>query len=277
MEEDFLKEREIQDAAIKLALENIKHKILVMSGKGGVGKSTVAVNLAFGLSERGYKVGLMDVDLHGPDIPKMLGLEFEVVEAGERFIFPLKYSENLKAVSIASMIPTEDTALIWRGPVKIGIIRQFIANTKWGKLDYLIIDSPPGTGDEPLTVAQTIPEAKALIVTTPQQISLLDVSKSIDFCVKVNMPILGLVENMSTYVCPHCGKESHIFGEGGGERMANKAGIKLLASIPFDKMVLSSSEAGMVFMNAERKESDAKGAFKKLVEVVIGRTDKSSN
>jgi len=270
-------EREIQERAIKLALSQIKHKILVMSGKGGVGKSTVAANLAYGLSRRDFKVGIMDVDLHGPDIPKMLGLDLEMVEAGDRFIFPLKFSDNLKVVSIASMIQSEDTPLIWRGPLKIGVIRQFIGNTKWGELDYLVIDSPPGTGDEPLTVAQTVPEATALIVTTPQEISLLDVRKSINFCHEVKMPILGIVENMSGFICPHCGKESLIFGKGGGEKIAEKSDIPLLASIPIEKNVMSSSEAGIVFLDSGKKETKAFEAFEKLVDQVIERTDKITN
>ncbi len=270
-------ERELQQRAIDLSLKNIKHKILVMSGKGGVGKSTVSVNLAYGLAANGYVVGLMDVDLHGPDIPKMLGLELEMLDAGDNFIFPLKFSDKLKAVSIASMIQTEDTPLIWRGPLKIGVIRQFIGSTKWGKLDYLIIDAPPGTGDEPLTVAQTIPGANAIIVTTPQELALLDVSKSISFCNQVGMPVLGIVENMSTYFCPHCGKESHIFGEGGGAKIAHKTDIPLLANIPIEKDVMSSSEAGMVFLEADRKDSKAKDGFKKLVGSVIDRTESKDN
>jgi ATP-binding protein involved in chromosome partitioning len=270
-------DHDLDKRAMELSLKQIKHKILVMSGKGGVGKSTVAANLAVGLSKRDYAVGIMDVDLHGPDIPKMLGLELEMVEAGDRFFFPLRFSDNLKVISIASMIPSEDTPLIWRGPLKIGIIRQFISNTKWGELDYLIIDAPPGTGDEPLTIAQTIPDAKAILVTTPQEISLLDVRKSISFCREVKMPILGIVENMSGFVCPHCGKESDIFGRGGGERVANKSDIPLLAQIPLERNIMSSSEAGVAFMDSGKNDSLALKAFAKLVTEVIDRTSKTGN
>lgn len=270
-------ERELQQRAIDLSLKNIKNKILVMSGKGGVGKSTVSVNLAVGLSKKGFKVGIMDIDLHGPDIPKMLGIDLEMLEAGDRFIMPLKYSENLKAVSIASMIQTQDTPLIWRGPAKIGVIRQFIGSTKWGALDYLIIDSPPGTGDEPLTVAQTIPGSYALIVTTPQEVALLDVSKSISFCHQVNMPILGIVENMNAFVCPHCKKETHLFGEGGGAKIANSTDLPLLASIPMEKGVMASSEAGMVFIDTDRGESKAKKAFEELITGILEKTKGKGN
>jgi len=235
-------EQQLQDKAIENTLNRIKHKILVMSGKGGVGKSTVAVNLAVGLAEQGRKVGLMDVDLHGPSVPRMLGLH-ESFPGGEN-PKPIAYSPNLSVVSIEPLMPDRDQSVIWRGPIKIGVIRQFISDLHWDALDYLIIDSPPGTGDEPLTVAQTIPGAQALIVTTPQEVALADVRKSINFCRQVKMPILGLVENMNGLVCPHCGEKIEFFKTGGGSSLAEAAGLPLLASIAFNQDVVRLGDLG---------------------------------
>jgi len=221
------KQREEQDKEIKDRLAHIKRKILVMSGKGGVGKSSIAVSLAVSLANAGYKVGLMDVDLHGPSIPHMLGIptmhtpdippEKSMGYLNGAFM-PAQYGDNLSVVSIECVLEQVDSAVIWRGPLKISAIRQFVAEVAWQDLDFLVIDSPPGTGDEPLTVAQTIPDAEALIVTTPQAVSLRDVRKSINFCKQVQMTILGLIENMSGFVCPHCGKSTDIFSAGGGEQ-----------------------------------------------------------
>jgi len=235
-------ERQIQDKVIENRLKQIKHKILVLSGKGGVGKSTVAVNLAVGLAGRGKKVGLIDVDLHGPSVPRMLGLR-DGFKGGEH-PKPIAWSPNLSVVSIEPLLPDKDVSIIWRGPVKIGVIRQFISDLEWDPLDYLVIDSPPGTGDEPLTVAQTIPGAYALIVTTPQEVALADVRKSIDFCHKVNMPILGLVENMAGLICPHCGQAIQFFKTGGGAGLAKASGLPLLASVPFTQGVVEAGDTG---------------------------------
>jgi len=235
-------EQQLQDKAIENTLRRIKHKILVMSGKGGVGKSTVAVNLAVGLSEAGRKVGLIDVDLHGPSVPRMLGMR-ERFEGGEN-PKPMAWSENLSVVSIGPLLPDRDRSIIWRGPVKIGVIRQFLSDLVWDDLDFLIIDSPPGTGDEPLTVAQTIPGAQALIVTTPQEVALADVRKSLDFCHQVKMPVLGLVENMNGMVCPHCGEAISLFHSGGGAHLAEAAGVPLLGSVAFVQEVVESGEQG---------------------------------
>ena len=231
-------------------LGNITNKLLVMSGKGGVGKSSVATYLALGLAQRGYRVGLLDTDFHGPDTLRMLGLKepFQI-QAGER-LAPQKYNENLAVVSIEGLLPDRDTAIIWRGPAKHGVIKQFVAEVNWGKLDFLIIDSPPGTGDEPLSVAQTITGAQAIIVTTPQEISLADVRKAIDFCRKVSMPILGLVENMSGLVCPHCGVEIPLFSQGGGQKTAVAAAVPLLASLPFDLRVVEAADRGQPLLEA---------------------------
>jgi len=236
------------DEMARRSLTRIKNKIMVMSGKGGVGKSSVSVNLAIALSEKGYTVGLMDVDIHGPDIPRMLGLSgMMAASANQKQLDPMRYSDNLTAVSIESLMANKDDAVIWRGPVKHGAIRQFVGEVAWGDLDYLIIDSPPGTGDEPLTVAQLIKDAVAVIVTTPQEVALADVRKSINFCKTVNMNIIGLVENMSGYTCPHCGKSMDIFGSGGGERTAAMAGLKLLGKIPFDPNLVKCGDAGLSY------------------------------
>ena len=236
----------IQDAEIKERLNIIKNKILVMSGKGGVGKSTIAAYLAVALAKRGHKVGLMDVDLHGPSIPRLLGLKGMIQQspnAGKAI--PVNFMPNMHVISIESLMgQNKDAATIWRGPLKIGVIRQFISDMEWSDLDYLIIDSPPGTGDEPLTVAQTVPDAKALIVTTPQEISLADVRKSINFCRQVKMEILGLVENMSGLKCPHCRKPIDLFKTAGGQLTAKKEGLRLLASLPIEPQVVVRGDSG---------------------------------
>lgn len=256
--------RKAEDAAIEKSLSRIKHKLLVMSGKGGVGKSSLAVHLAAGLSSKGYKVGLLDVDLHGPSIPRMLGVVEQRPLNSQDGVFPLSVTDNLKMISIEVLMPDKDTPTIWRGPLKIGVIRQFIADVIWGGLDFLIIDSPPGTGDEPLTVAQTIPDAQAVIVTTPQEISLSDVRKSIHFCRQVNLPVLGLVENMSGFICPHCGQESAIFKKEGGRRTAEAMGVPFLGSIPFDIRLMEKGDEGRIYLF-----EDPSPAFRQAVEALL--------
>lgn len=238
-----------QDISIKKSLARIKNKFIVMSGKGGVGKTSVSVNLSIALSKLGYKVGLMDVDLHGPDVPRMLGLKDMLGMSESRKLEPVKYSDNLAAVSIESLSPNKDDAIIWRGPIKHSAIKQFIGDVEWNDLDYLIIDSPPGTGDEPLSVVQTIPDAKAIIVTTPQEVALADVRKSINFCKTVKMEIVGLIENMSGLTCPHCNKHIDIFGSGGGEKTSSAMGIKFLGTVPFDLNVVQCGDSGTSFQD----------------------------
>ena len=235
-----------QDIEIKEKLKQIKNKILVMSGKGGVGKSSVAAYLSVALAKKGYRVGLMDVDLHGPSIPRMLGLKGSIGPGTvEGKACPVRYLPNMEVISVETLMgDNKDAATIWRGPLKIGVIRQFIADIEWMDLDYMIIDAPPGTGDEPLTVAQTIPDAKAVIVTTPQEISLADVRKSINFCRQVNMEILGIIENMSGLKCPHCGEMIDIFKTQGGILTAKKEGLNLLGSLPFEPEVVSKGDTG---------------------------------
>ncbi|SPD72078.1 conserved hypothetical protein [uncultured Desulfobacterium sp.] len=262
-----------QDIEIKERLSHIKNKILVMSGKGGVGKSSIAAFLAVVLAKKGYRVGLLDVDLHGPSIPRLLGLNGKVLPS-ERpgKIMPVHYMPNLYVLSVEILMGEDkDAATIWRGPLKIGVIRQFISDIDWSDLDYLIIDSPPGTGDEPLTVAQTIPDAKALVITTPQEISLADVRKSINFCRQVHMPILGIVENMSGFVCPHCGKNIDLFKAHGGEMMAAKENLKLLARLPIEPKVVMKADAGLL---AQLDEGDLAFSreFTNLADQIINIT-----
>jgi len=255
------------EKSVKASLEKIKNKFLVMSGKGGVGKTSVSVNLSIALANMGYRVGLMDVDIHGPDVPRMLGLKGMLDVGRSNKLSPMRYSDNLAMVSIESLIANKDDAIIWRGPLKYSAIKQFIGEVEWGDLDYLIIDSPPGTGDEPLTVAQTISDAKAVIVTTPQEVSLADVRKSINFCKIVKMQILGLIENMSGFICPHCGKEVDLFGSGGGEKTARMTGIKFLGKIPFDPKVVSCGDAG-VSLQQSYVDSEVTKAFAEVAKQI---------
>lgn len=258
-----------RDAKVKEALGRIKHKFIIMSGKGGVGKTSTSVNLALALAGLGHQVGIMDVDLHGPDVPRMLGLSGMLDLSPNRKLNPMRFSDNLSAVSIESLTPTKDDAIIWRGPVKYSAIQQFIGEVEWGDLDFLLIDAPPGTGDEPLTVAQTITDARAIIVTTPQEVSLADVRKSINFCRTVKMDILGLVENMSGFTCPHCGQAVEIFGSGGGARTALLSGLKLLGKIPFDPNLVKCGDAGISYQQ-QYPDSPAASAFAEIAEYIIG-------
>ena len=255
------------DLSVKESLQKIKNKLIVLSGKGGVGKTSVSVNLAIALADKGFNVGIMDVDLHGPDVPRMLGLTGMLGLSKNQKLSPMNYSKNLKAVSIESLSASKDDAIIWRGPLKNSAIRQFIGEVEWGELDYLIIDSPPGTGDEPLTVAQTIPDAKAIIVTTPQEVSLADVRKSISFCKVLKMEILGLIENMSGLSCPHCHEMIDLFGSGGGEKTAKAAGIQFLGKIPFDVNVVSCGDSGTSFQKKYNDSPVAK-AFAGITEII---------
>lgn len=251
------------DAAVKSSLAKIKNKLIVMSGKGGVGKTSTSVSIAIALAKKGYQVGLMDVDLHGPDVPRMLGLKGTPDLSRNQKLNPLKYSDNLKVISVESLTPNKDDAIIWRGPIKHSAISQFIGDVEWGNLDFLIIDAPPGTGDEPLTVAQTISDAKAIIVTTPQEVSLADVRKSISFCKTVKLEIFGLLENMSGCTCPHCGEKIELFGSGGGEKTASEAGLRFLGKVPFDQNMVRCGDEGSSFQD-EFKDSEVTGAFESI-------------
>ncbi len=226
----------------------IRRKILVLSGKGGVGKSTVAVNLAVSLAQAGKKVGLLDVDIHGPSLPGMLRLSEAQVQVARGAIQPVA-ADGLKVMSIGFLLRDRDDAVIWRGPMKANLIRQFLADVEWNELDYLIIDSPPGTGDEPLSVCQLVKDAAgAVVVTTPQDVATADVRKSITFCRQLNLPVLGVVENMSGFACPHCGRVTDIFKAGGGERMAREMGVPFLGRVPIDPAVGAACDAGVPFV-----------------------------
>jgi len=262
---------EIEEETRRLrTLENIKHVIIVISGKGGVGKSTVSANIAETLSMQGYQTGIMDVDITGPNIPKMFHVEDEKLSVDDnRLLVPVDVPPSLKLVSMAFLLPSKDSALTWRGPVRSSAVQQFIEDVNWGPLDYLIIDMPPGTGDEALSIIQLIPKADGtVIVTTPQEVSLLDARKTVTFSSIANIPIIGIVENMSGFVCPHCGEITNIFKSGGGEDAANQLGIQFLGRIPLEAGVVNSGDKGMPVVIAEPDSASAK-AFKSVVAKIV--------
>ena len=267
--EERQKQQQEQDERLKKNMELIQHKILVMSGKGGVGKTTVAVNLALGLALEGYTVGVLDVDIHGPNIAKMFGIEDRQLSSNGEMIEPIDVFPNVKAISIALAGYGPDAPIIWRGPLKMGAIKQFLADVDWQDLDYLVIDSPPGTGDEPLSVCQLIPEMDgAVIVTTPQDVAILDSRKSINFAKQLSIPVLGVIENMSTLLCPHCGKEVELFGIGGGERAAEDMQVPFLGRIPLDPEIVRAGDLGKPFIGGDDKNPTVeavKGIVKKIV------------
>ncbi len=263
-------ERAEQDRMIEANLARVGRKILVMSGKGGVGKSTVASYIALLLSARDHKVGLLDVDLHGPTIPHLMNVQGGLDMPEKGVVRPYRFSEKLGVVSLEMVMGDKDSAVIWRGPLKISAIRQFISDIEWGDLDFLIVDSPPGTGDEPLTVAQTIPDAEALIVTTPQEVSLADVRKSINFCRQVNMKIIGVVENMDGFVCPHCGEKVPVFGSGGGRRMAAQMEVPLIGEIPLDSQMVEVGDSGRLDALMEKGDLEINKVYKKIVDRIAG-------
>jgi len=254
--DDRAKIIEEQMKAVKERMKDIKHKIVVMSGKGGVGKTTVTVNLAMALAKRGKEVGILDADIHGPNIPKMLGAEDMMPEIGDGKIRPVSVPPRIKLMSMAFLLSSKDAAVIWRGPVKMGAIRQFLADVEWGKLDYLIVDLPPGTGDEPLSIAQLIQEIDgAIIVTTPQDVALLDSRKAVTFANTLQMPVIGIIENMSGFICPKCRERTDIFKVGGGKRAALDMGVPFLGSIPIEKGVVESSDNGVPVVLDEQSEA----------------------
>nr|WP_295160051.1 Mrp/NBP35 family ATP-binding protein [uncultured Methanobrevibacter sp.] len=297
-------QRQMIEQEIRLAknLGQIKHKIVVMSGKGGVGKSTVAANIAETLQKLGFKTGILDADIHGPNIPKMLGLElygeafqenqFEqfkaITEAGlasqdfkndeeklefieskkqeySHSMFPVVAPSGLKVMSMAFLLDSIDTPIIWRGPQKTGAIKQLISDCHWGNLDYLIIDNPPGTGDEPLTVLQTIPDADAVImVTTPNVVSQEDVLKCVKMVQQMGIQKVGLIENMAYYICPHCDEKLHIFGKGNGEAFADEMEITYLGDLPIEEKVSDSPNKDGVISTIEPDDE----VSKRFVEIV---------
>ena len=255
-------ERELRD--LKERMGRIKHKIIVLSGKGGVGKSTVAANLAIFLAVSGRTVGLLDVDIHGPSVPQLLNLHGYRIQMEGDTIFPVEFGENLKVMSIGFFLRSNKDAVIWRGPLKMGLIKQFLKDVKWGDLDFLVIDSPPGTGDEPLSVCQLIENADgAIIVTTPQALALADVRKSINFCRKLNWRVIGVIENMSGFLCPKCGEITEVFGSGGGERMSLEMRVPFLGRITIDPQVVQACDSGKPYLSQYENTGTAQ-AFKQV-------------
>jgi ATP-binding protein involved in chromosome partitioning len=239
-------EAELENALLRGRMERIGQKLLVLSGKGGVGKSTVAANLAAALAAGGAQVGLLDVDIHGPSIPKLLGLEGLQPEASDDGLRPVRVNAQLAVMSIGFFLDDASAPVIWRGPRKFGAIRQFLKDVEWGPLDYLVVDSPPGTGDEPLAVAELVgAPARAVIVTTPQELAVADVRRCVSFCRSLKIDIAGIVENMSGLTCPHCGEHIALFKQGGGRRLAEEVGVPLLGTIPIDPLVVRSGDAGL--------------------------------
>ncbi|MFC1635513.1 iron-sulfur cluster carrier protein MrpORP [Planctomycetota bacterium] len=250
-------------------MENVKYTILVLSGKGGVGKSSVAVNLAVWLSMQGNNVGLLDIDIHGPSIPKLLHLERIKVQAVGDKIMPVVYSETLKVMSVGFLLRDDSDALIWRGPMKHNVIKQFVTDVGWGDLDYLVTDCPPGTGDEPLSIAQLLGNINgAVIVTTPQQLAVVDVKKCITFCRQLNLPVLGVIENMSGFVCPHCSQQIDMFAGNGGREMAKDFNVRFLGKIPMDPALAHACDLGAPFIDTGRPNPTAE-AMRSVFEPIL--------
>jgi Mrp family chromosome partitioning ATPase len=254
---------------------HIRYKIMVMSGKGGVGKSTVCINLATALALRGYEVGIIDADIHGPNVPRMLGVEGRNLVGQKDSIDPVEVFEGFRAVSMALLGDDPDQAFIWRGPAKHAAIKKFLGNVNWGDLDFLLVDLPPGTGDEPLSVAKLIKDVDgAIVVTTPQDVALLDSRKAVSFSRLIEVPLLGIVENMSGMICPHCGENIDLFKAGGGEKAGRELSVPFLGRIPLDPRVVEKCDSGQPFMT-ESSESEVKVAFENLVQRVLDQLDSS--
>jgi Mrp family chromosome partitioning ATPase len=254
------KKPEDKDAKLKQKMGKIKHKLVVMSGKGGVGKSTVAANLAASLAMRGHQVGLLDIDVHGPSIPRLLSLSNKRPHIEKDYIEPVPWGKNLWVMSLGFLLPDNKEAVIWRGPVKMGLIRQFLQDVAWGDLDYLVVDCPPGTGDEPLSALQLMDgQAAAVIVTTPQGVAIDDVRRSVTFCAEMGTPVLGILENMSGYSCPKCHEHLDIFSTGGGKDLASEMGVRFLGSIPIDPEIVRSGDEGYIYVKTHPESPAALG------------------
>ena len=266
------KEMVEQEQKVRERMNKIRHKIAVISGKGGVGKSTVTVNLAMAFAMHGHvnHVGILDADIHGPSVPKMLGIAGQRLQVGPSGAFPASGPLGIKVVSMDFLLPDENSPVIWRGPLKMTAIRQFLSDIVWGDLDVLLIDLPPGTGDEPLSVAQLLPEMDGVvIVTIPSEVSQIVVKKSAFFARQVGMPIIGIVENMSGFVCPKCGSKTDIFQSGGGRKIAEELRVPFLGSIPIDQRVCQDADRGAPFI-VEHADSPASKSFMEIVEKVEG-------
>lgn len=264
------REEQIKEDEIKVSrtLAKIKNRLLVFSGKGGVGKSTVAANLALAFSQKGLDVGLLDVDIHGPNLAKILGVEDKKMDISIDGIKAVEVNDKLKLVSMSFLLQDPKLPVIWRGPMKMKAIQQFLGDVLWGELDWLVIDSPPGTGDEPLSVAQLIPATGAVVVTTPQELSLMDSRKAVVFAQRLNLRVLGIIENMSGMVCPHCGEKIDLFKEGGGVKIAVELGVPFLGKIPLDPKIVTSADEGKPFITTQ-PDSEASQIFNKIVEKIV--------
>lgn len=264
---EYQKQQAEEQQRLEERMSQIKHKIAIISGKGGVGKSTVTANLAAALAKQGFKVGILDADIHGPSIPRLLGLEGRQVKSSLTGVFPVDGQLGIKVMSI-DFFTGDQAPTIWRGPLKMRAIKQFLADVIWGELDFLLIDLPPGTGDEPLSVAQLLPGMDGvIIVTMPSVLSSAIVKKAITFAERLNMPIIGVVENMSGFICPHCGKKTEIFQSGGGLKMAQDAKVTFLGSIPIDPKVGADADKGSPFV-ISHPESEASKVFNQIVSKV---------
>ncbi|MGI5819287.1 MAG: Mrp/NBP35 family ATP-binding protein [Armatimonadota bacterium] len=272
---DQAQQYEQQTQKIAERMEQVGHVILVLSGKGGVGKSTVAANLAYALADRGNRVGLMDADLHGPTIPLLIGVSGEMATGTPEALEPVEAAPNLAVMSIGFLTAERDQPTIWRGPLRGGVLRQFLGDVEWGQRDVLVVDLPPGTGDEPLTLAQSLPRADgAVIVTTPQEASLADCRKAINFAHRVNLRVLGVIENMSGFLCPHCGERTDVFSTGGGEQMARRMNVPFLGRIPLAAEIVALSDAGRPLTGDEAPEA-VHDAWKEIVDALMAQIGES--
>ncbi|MFH1833550.1 MAG: Mrp/NBP35 family ATP-binding protein [bacterium] len=254
----------LEETQLRERMRAIRRRLLILSGKGGVGKSTVAVNLAVALAQAGETVGLLDVDVHGPSVPRLTGLDGRTVSLDGSTILPAPFMDRLTVMSIGFFLKRPSDAVIWRGPLKFQMIRQFLKDVAWGRLDSLVVDCPPGTGDEPLSVVQLAGSpAVAVVVTTPQEVSIADVRRCVTFCNSLSVPVLGIVENMSGLVCPSCGAEIDLFKRGGGEDLARETGVPFLGRIPIDPAIVSSGDDGTPFVR-DRASTPAASAFLEL-------------
>ncbi|AHC50931.1 ATPase [Sulfolobus acidocaldarius SUSAZ] len=261
------------DMKLQLRMKRVKYKIAILSGKGGVGKSFVSSNLAMAIAASGRKVGIVDVDFHGPSVPKMLGVRGQYLTADDNGINPVTGPFNIKVVSIDFLLPKDDTPVVWRGAIKHTAIRQFLGDVNWGELDYLFIDMPPGTGDEALSIAQLIPNLTGMvIVTIPSEVSTLAVKRSINFAKTVNAKIIGVVENMSHFVCPDSGKTYFIFGEGKGKKMADEMGVPLLGQVPLDPIIAKANDMGEPFF-VKYPESPTSKEFMSIAQKIINNVE----
>jgi ATP-binding protein involved in chromosome partitioning len=258
--------KEQEEHRLRQRMAHIRRRLVVVSGKGGVGKSTAAANLAVALCSRGHRVGLLDVDIHGPSIPKLLGCEDASPTSDGQSILPVEVRDRLTLMSIGFLIGNKADAVIWRGPMKYKVIRQFLSDVAWGDLDYLVVDCPPGTGDEPLSVAQLAGRpAAAVVVTTPQELAIADVRRCITFCQQAELPIAGVLENMSGYACPHCGVHTDLFGTGGGERLSVEMSVPFLGRIPIDPRIVGCGDSGSCLLDAH-PESPAAQSYLALAD-----------